>query len=194
METRDSQVASWALASEQLRFGTARSLDANELVGRGKTLLATPCTTAVAPTSGPHLALELITLERQWQLYEQHRVAVEAGFGVDAAGAQAMIAFLRDNAARLRLTMWFATAAGVVVGAVGYFPIPGTPAARLQEVDIFPGYRRRGYGNALLTAMTSHLAAEGYRLVLVGADEDDWPLHWYRRRAFTDVARVPLTR
>lgn len=191
MDVTGSQVASWALTSERLRFGTARSLGPSELAGRGKALLATSCTTEPTTTG---LGLEPITSQRQWQLYEQHRVAVEAGFGVDAAGAQAMVASLRDQAARRRLIMSFATAAGAVVGAVGYFPVPGTPAARLQEVDIFPAHRRRGHGNALLTAMSSHLAAAGYQVTLVGADEDDWPLHWYRRHAFADVARVPLTR
>jgi len=194
MNVTSSQVASWALTSERLRFGTARSLGPSEHAGRGKALLAASCTVVPTPASELRLGLEPITSERQWQLYEQHRIVVEAGFGVDAAGARAMVASLRDEAARLQLTMWFATAAGAVVGAAGYFPVPGTPAARLQEVDIFPACRRRGHGNALLTAMSSHLAEKGYRVALVGADEDDWPLHWYRRHAFTDVGRVPLTR
>jgi len=57
----------------------------------------------------------------------------------------------------------------------------------LQEVDVFPSWR--GYGDALLAAVLELLVAEGSNTVVVGADEDDWPLTWYRRRGFCDVAR-----
>ncbi|WP_448642820.1 hypothetical protein [Geodermatophilus sp. URMC 63] len=65
--------------------------------------------------------------------------------------------------------------------------------AVLQEVDVFPGSRGRGNGNALLEALRRLLVAEGVTRLVVAADEGDWPLSWYRRRAFTDVARVPAT-
>jgi len=190
-----SQLLSWALTSERLRFGTARSLDPGEDTGGGKALLATSCSAEPTPTSEMQLRLEPIESEGRWRLYEQHRVEVEEGFGVDAMGARAMVTALRGEASRLRMVMFFVTAAGgQVVGAVGYFPVPGTPAARLQEVDVFPAHRRRGHGNGLLKTVLEHLRRQGYRVAVVGADEDDWPLHWYRRRAFVDVARVPLTR
>jgi len=38
------------------------------------------------------------------------------------------------------------------------------------------------------------LSAEGVSTVVVGADEDDWPLSWYRRRGFRDTVRVSLDR
>jgi ribosomal protein S18 acetylase RimI-like enzyme len=63
--------------------------------------------------------------------------------------------------------------------------------ARLQEVDVFPGHRGNGYGEAALTAICAQLASEGLRDIIVGAEEDDWTLSWYRRRGFHDVARVP---
>ena len=59
---------------------------------------------------------------------------------------------------------------------------------------MFPLWRGQGYGDALLAAVLEVLAREGSRTVVVGADEDDWPLSWYRTRGFHDSARVPLTR
>jgi hypothetical protein len=46
----------------------------------------------------------------------------------------------------------------------------------------------------VLAAVVDLLAGEGSTVVVVGADEDDWPLLWYRRRGFRDVGRVRLTR
>ena len=58
----------------------------------------------------------------------------------------------------------------------------------------FPSWRGQGYGGALLAAGLDVLASESSRTAVVGADEDDWPLGWYRRRGFHDSARVPLSR
>jgi len=57
-----------------------------------------------------------------------------------------------------------------------------------------PGWRGQGYGDGLLTAVLAMLNAEGVSTVVVGADEDDWPLSWYRRRGFRDTVRVSLDR
>jgi len=38
------------------------------------------------------------------------------------------------------------------------------------------------------------LSAEGVSTVVVGADEDDWPLYWHRRRGFRDTGRMSLDR
>jgi GNAT superfamily N-acetyltransferase len=65
--------------------------------------------------------------------------------------------------------------------------------ARLAEIDVFPAWRGRGYGDAVLAAIVDRLAGEGCTMLVVGADEDDWPLSCYRSRGFRDVARVPLT-
>jgi GNAT superfamily N-acetyltransferase len=83
-----------------------------------------------------------------------------------------------------------------LVGAGGSFRLPGPDqaCARLQEIDVFHSWRGRGYGDGLLAALIARLRDQGCATVVVGADEDDWPLHWYRRRGFRDAARVRLTR
>ncbi len=80
------------------------------------------------------------------------------------------------------------------MGAVDRFRLPGRPCARLQEVDVFPPWRGQEFGNAVLPAVVDLLAGEGSAVVAVGADEDDRPLSWYRRRGFHDVGHVRLTR
>ena len=56
---------------------------------------------------------------------------------------------------------------------------------------MFPPWRGRGYGDALLVAVFGLPAAEGSSTVVVGADVDDWPLGWYRKRGFREIARLP---
>jgi predicted N-acetyltransferase YhbS len=107
-----------------------------------------------------------------------------------------MVGELRDRGRRLGLRLYFAQDGQQVVGGVGSFrlPVPHQSCAWLQEVDVFPGWRGQGYGDGLLTAVLAMLNAEGVSTVVVGADEDDWPLSWYRRRGFRDTVRVSLDR
>lgn len=183
-----------ALLSERLLFGGTRQLDSSEAVGRAKALLVRSTTQPVRAPTVVHL--DPIVSEADWQDYEQHRVVLEAGFGVDEPSARSMVLTLRQRAEHLGLALFLARDRRQDVGAIGRFHLPGKVRswARLQEVDVFPAWRGRGYGDALLAAVVELLAAEGITEVVVGADEDDWPLSWYRRRGFQDVARVPLTR
>ncbi|GAA3593131.1 hypothetical protein GCM10022223_04960 [Kineosporia mesophila] len=169
-----------ALASERLLFPVGRSGPP------GKTLL-------VRSTREPWPALRRLRLNplTDWAHYEQLRIEVEAGFGVGPEQARGLVAALRERAARLRLTMLIADDD---IGALGWFPLADPGWARLQEVDVFPGHRGQGFGDALLAAALDHLAERGVHTAIIGADEDDWPLDWYRRRGFTAVARVPLSR
>ena len=156
----------------------------------GKALLARD---ASAPFGPPPLALLDCDSDERWALYEDLRVAVESEFGLDEAAARSMVRCTRERGVRLGLRLWLATAdAGAVVGAIAAFrpAQQPTPAARLQEVDIFPGHRGHGHGTALLEAARSRLSDQGVRLLIIGADEDDWPLGWYRRLGFGVVARV----
>ncbi|GLY28185.1 GNAT family N-acetyltransferase [Kineosporia sp. NBRC 101731] len=175
-----------ALASERLLFPDGRPGPL------GKTLL-------VRSTQEPWPTVRRLRLRplTDWARYEQLRIEVEAGFGVGPEPARAMVAALRERIVRLRLTMLIADDD---IGALGWFPWPtradcARPGwARLQEVDVFPAHRGQGFGDALLAAALEHLAGCGVHTAIIGADEDDWPLDWYRRRGFTAVARVPLSR
>ncbi|GAB6898429.1 GNAT family N-acetyltransferase [Kineosporia succinea] len=173
-----------ALRSERLLFPDAREVTTDQI---GKTLLT-------RPTRPPLKAPETLALEPvDWPTYTTHRIEVEAGFGVDARGARAMVRGLRERCARLGLVMMSAHDHQERVGAIGWFsPHPGW--ARLQEVDVFPAHRGHGYGDALLAATFQHLDQNGVHTVIVGADEDDWPLSWYRRRGFEPVTRVTRSR
>lgn len=187
---RPGDEADWALWSEQLLFDTSRQLDPDEAPGRGKSLL-------VRPTAEPVAALRTVALhavgsDDDWHQYERERIAVEAGFGFNAATAQAMVDALRARADQLGLRLFLARDEERLVGA----PVPAAgPALRPATGGrrVLPTWRGRGYGDTVLAAIVDLLASEGSTMVVVGADEDDWPLSWYRRRGFRDVGRVPPT-
>ncbi|TFV53898.1 GNAT family N-acetyltransferase [Geodermatophilus sp. DF01-2] len=178
-----------AVASERLLRPGARVLAGGERPGAGRTLLVRPAAVPIAPLA---LALQACTTDADWARYAVRRVEVEAGFGLDPEQARALVRRTRERTGGLGLRLWLAAGPdGDLVGAVGAFLLPADAGtARLQEVDVFPGHRGRGHGDALLEAVRRRLAADGVGRLLVGADEDDWPLGWYRGRGFRPVARV----
>jgi len=201
---RDLRAADCALVSERLLFPATRTLDPDD-PGVGKTLLTRPLhpTPTTAPIAAPITArtpttgglwLTPITTETDWDQYTTARIAVEADFGVSPARAVRMVEELRERARRLDLRMSFGRTADGIVAAVGHLDGPPGTWSRLQEVDVFGPYRGRGFGNALLRAVLTRMAGRAATLAIVGADEDDWPLDWYRRRGFTDATRVAPTR
>ncbi|MFD2090664.1 GNAT family N-acetyltransferase [Blastococcus deserti] len=151
---------------------------------------------ATAPIGDRSLRLLPLDADNRWARYTRERIAVEAAFGLDEPGARELVAQARARTRRLGLRMWLATDVGErVVGGIGGFflPAPHAAVARLQEVDVFPEYRGAGLGDALLEAARRRLAHDGARSLVVAADEDDWPLGWYRRRGFLPVLRVAAT-
>jgi GNAT superfamily N-acetyltransferase len=183
-----------ALATEQWLYPDARALNGDAAGVCGKTLLVRsvdePFRTRMS------VSLRRIASAQHWRVYEDQRIIVEAGFGVSAEEAVRRVRQLREGTERTGIDLYLAHDHRRLVGAVGRFrlPVPDRPWARLQEVDVFPSWRGFGYGDALLAAVIGLLNDEGCASVVVGADEDDWPLHWYRRRGFRDALRVPLTR
>lgn len=183
-----------ALATEQWLHPEARVLRSGGPSEIGKALL-------VRDVAEPFRTRRSVTLRRvaspmHWHVYEDQRIKVEAGFGVAPDDASRRVQQLREGTERTGIDLYLARDEGRLVGAVGRFrlPVPDRPWARLQEIDVFPDWRGHGYGDALLSAVIGLLNDEGCSTVVVGADEDDWPVHWYRRRGFRDAARVPLTR
>lgn len=183
-----------ALATEQKIYDVVVPLDASDRIGHAKVLL----TRELSPSTAPErqVILQPVVTEDAWNRYAYERVAVEAGFGVTESRARAMVDELRQRATRVGITLFFAVTGQDVVGAIGHFklPVPNGHCARLQEVDIFPHWRGRGYGTSMLLEMLHHLASQGCTMAVIGADEDDWPLGWYRRHDFIDVLRVRSTR
>jgi GNAT superfamily N-acetyltransferase len=183
-----------ALATEQWLHPDARALRPEDGTGPGKALLvrdvAEPLRTKMSVT------LRRVASPMHWNLYEDQRIKVEAGFGVSPEEAVRRVQQMREGTERTGVDLYLARDERRLVGAVGRFrlPVPDRPLARLQEVDVFPDWRGHGYGDALLSAVIGLLHDEGCGSVVVGADEDDWPLSWYRRRGFRDAGRVPLTR
>ena len=183
-----------ALATEQWLHPEARVLRSEQPVGSGKALLvrevAEPLRTRMS------VSLRRVASAQHWRQYEDERIKVEAGFGISPEEALRRVQQLREGTERTGVDLYLARDERRLVGAVGRFrlPVPDRPWARLQEVDVFPDWRGLGYGDALLSAIIGLLNDEGCSAVVVGADEDDWPVHWYRRRGFRDAIRVPLTR
>lgn len=152
------------------------------------------------PFAARALSLVLCDSDEQWSRYVEERIPVEVAFGLDEASARALVQSVRIRGALLGMRLWRAFdergdhGDGDAVGGIAAFRHPGPIGlvARLQEGDVFPGYRGQGYGAALLEGARRLLVAEGVRRLVIGADEDDWPLGWYRRLGFRDVARVHI--
>ncbi len=137
--------------------------------------------------------LRLIHSPDDWSQYERERAAVEEAYGVTPTQVEAVVGHMRRSAARHPIRWHFYETEEVVVGAVGFFEYSteGSFYCRLQDVDVFPRFRRHGHGNGLLSASLAHAQALGARALTVCADEDDWPLHWYVRHQFVPLATVP---
>jgi GNAT superfamily N-acetyltransferase len=140
----------------------------------------------------PPLDLEPIRDGEEWSRYEALRGRVEAEFGLDASEARRLVQRTQERGATLDMRMWLGRSGENAVGAIGAFRLTGPlhAVAGLQEVDVFPHHRRRGYGRQLLEAVRITLVEEGVRWLVIGADEEDWPLGWYIRLSFRPVLRV----
>lgn len=187
--------ASLGAAREAARRSEARLFgDAPPATGAGPHRVLLARTTAASRPSSI-VALRAITDELAWRRYLSAREQVEAVHGLDAQAVRGIVERMRSAAARYPVRWYFVVnGEGVEVGAVGCLSVTasGTRYWRLQDVDIFPAYRRRGYGNELLDAVVALAAADRAAAVIVAADEDDWPLAWYERRAFVRVATVAM--
>jgi ribosomal protein S18 acetylase RimI-like enzyme len=171
-----------ALRSEELLFGDAAPV--GDAVG-AKVLLVKRL---VHGADEVRRALVAIEAERDWAAYTQERALLEEGLGADAAETRRMVEAMRRRAATLPIRWFFVWAGGERVGAVGLMTLE--EAGRLQDVDVFPRFRGRGLGRLLLRAIEAEATAAGCRLLVVGADHDDWPRRWYERNGYRAVAAV----
>lgn len=187
-QIRDETVL--ALTTERQIYDTVTPLEASSQIGCAKVLLTRHLSYVELPEA--QIVLQPIATEADWHYYTQQRIVVESSYGVTELRARIMVEELRARAERVGMTMFFALRQQEVIGAIGSFRLaaPDHHFARLQEVDVLPTWRGKGYGTLMLMAMLRHNMSEGCTVVAIGADEDDWPLDWYRRHAFTDVLRV----
>jgi ribosomal protein S18 acetylase RimI-like enzyme len=176
-----------ALRSEGLLFGEATPLETADVPGVATVLLVKELAQGAGEVRH---ALARIEAEADWAAYAEERALVEVELGVGAAQARRMVEGMRRRAAALPLRWSFVWAGGERVGAVGLLTFDGGAAGRLQDVDVFPRFRGRGFGRLLLRAIEAEAAALGCRSLVVGADHDGWPLGWYERNGYRAVARV----
>jgi GNAT superfamily N-acetyltransferase len=187
-------LADIAIASERVLHQSAQPLpdDDNNV---GKALLAR---SAVQPFLMKPMRLSLRPLhdEGAWEQYERLRLPVETSFGLTPEQGCAAVEATRIRVERQGFSMWLAVdERHQILGAMGAFRVPAHPdITRLQEVDVFPRHRGHGLGNDLLESIRLVLVERGVTVLLIGADEDDWPLSWCQRRGFQRVARVPVRR
>ncbi|MCH8612922.1 GNAT family N-acetyltransferase [Arsenicicoccus dermatophilus] len=185
------------LASERALFPRTTILQDPHAVGKALLALEEPgWTPATTGEPGTRVQLTPIVSGEDWAAYFDRRMGVATELGKAQHHVFSMVGVLHERCTRLGLRMYFATVGSTRVGAVGIFRVKeqGVTCARIQEVDIFPGHRGKGYGDLLMAGVTAQLRQDGVDTVAVGADEDDWPVTWYERHGFRRIARVALTR
>jgi ribosomal protein S18 acetylase RimI-like enzyme len=59
--------------------------------------------------------------------------------------------------------------------------------AQFENLATHDGFRRRGYGDALIRDAMRRGREAGCDLSFLTADLDDWPRQWYQRLGYVDV-------
>ncbi|MGY0231912.1 GNAT family N-acetyltransferase [Longispora urticae] len=67
---------------------------------------------------------------------------------------------------------------------------PATGVAQIEDLMTLPAHTGRGYARALLADGLSRARAAGCDLVLVQAEEDDWPRELYARLGYATIGRT----
>ncbi|MEM8532595.1 MAG: GNAT family N-acetyltransferase [Chloroflexota bacterium] len=174
-----------ALFSESLLFGKIIQPGPGDVV---KALLGKALTKALHVSEWQ---LHLITSADDWQQYREHRVVVEAQFGGTRADVERMIKIMHSRQTQLSI-QWYFLQAEERLGGVGLleFEYQGTRSGRLQDIDIFPSYQGLGLGNVLLKAVEGLAYRKNLTYLYLGADTNDWPLYWYQRHGYAELARI----
>ena len=172
-----------AIHSQQLLFGTASLPQVDEKPGIA--LLGKRVVRCRASDD-----LRIIASPVAWEDYFRLRCQVESAYGLDVAATWPMIETMRERQTRLSIKWYFLNVKQENVAAVGLleFDFNHAHCGRLQDVDVFPQYRRRGFGNRLLSAIEALAANCGVADLFVEARENDWPLQWYVRHGYERLA------
>ncbi len=77
-----------------------------------------------------------------------------------------------------------------IIGCAALYPFPDEQAAELACLAVQPGYRKQGYGDALLRHITAKAQAQGLGKLYVLSTRT---AHWFIERGFkeTDVEQLP---
>jgi GNAT superfamily N-acetyltransferase len=180
-----------ARESEVILFGSAQS--AAQAVGKALLIKALP-TLPPQPISGS--VLREIVSESDWTHYTNERAVVEAAYGIAQPRVTDMVNQMRARSRAIPIAWYFFHIESNLVGAVGLLQLQFEQlrAGRLQDVDVFPRFRGLGYGNRLLAAIETLAATSGNTHLVIGADQDDWPLRWYLRNGYEEVTTVAKQR
>jgi uncharacterized protein (DUF952 family)/GNAT superfamily N-acetyltransferase len=113
----------------------------------------------------------------------------------ELAGTRALDRVVADLVGREHLNDRVVAVSDVVVRedgrvvAAGQLRVDGATAA-VDSVLTDPAARGRGHGDAVLARALTLAADAGCDLVVLEADADDWPRHWYARRGFEPLGSV----
>ena len=77
-----------------------------------------------------------------------------------------------------------------IIGCAALYPFAGEKSAELACLAVQPGYRKQGYGDALLKHISAEAKVQGLRKLFVLTTRT---AHWFIERGFkeTDVAQLP---
>jgi N-acetylglutamate synthase-like GNAT family acetyltransferase len=133
-----------------------------------------------------------ITTLQDWQFYYRSRVVIESAYGITAFQVYYMIKRMKLLMKKFNIIWYFLERQGVKVGAIGiyYFSFENINFVRLQDIDIFPEFRRFGYGNSLLDLLLLYMLEQKIQHIFVGAEQNDWPITWYQRRGFQKICGI----
>lgn len=128
--------------------------------------------------------------EEHWEAMVGYREEVEKEYaGCSPGMGRRMVAQARHRREHLAGDWYLALAGGAVVGGIGLvvFDTPVGRVGRLQDVDVAPAFRERGFGRELLLAVCEKAAGLDLVGLCLRADANDWPKDWYLRFGFTHV-------
>ncbi|MDR2195029.1 MAG: amino-acid N-acetyltransferase [Gallionellaceae bacterium] len=77
-----------------------------------------------------------------------------------------------------------------IIGCAALYPFPDEAAAELAGLAVHPGYRKQGYGEALLEYISGVAKSQGFKKLFVLTTRT---AHWFVERGFkeTDVEKLP---
>jgi ribosomal protein S18 acetylase RimI-like enzyme len=103
------------------------------------------------------------------------------------APAVPLAAFGRVLADRIGARFFVAEVDGVMAAGCELYQHDGV--AQIETVDTLEEYRGRGLARSVVLAATDAALAAGADLVLIVADDDDWPKHLYSKLGFDPAGR-----